>query len=121
MGRMTHTFNACCGSIFKSVVVELDLNRSRRCVRDWTDFWGTLTKVGPLMRRSVVEPIGLGTVGTINDPGGAWVLNPRNRLLFLYRGESEIRTAKITNERIPTGLTVCGRKPCFTLWPADWR
>jgi hypothetical protein len=120
---MTHTFNARCGSIFKSVVVEFDLNRSRRCVRDRTDFWGTLTKVGPLMRRSVVESIGLGTVGTVNDPGGTRVLNSRNRLLFLCR--DEIKTTETTNERIPTGLIVCGRTegrtPCFTLWPADWR
>jgi hypothetical protein len=71
------------------------------------------------MRRSVVEPIGLGTVGTVDDPGGTRVLNSRNRLLILYR--EEIRNAETTNERTPTGLIVCGRKPCFTLWPADWR
>jgi hypothetical protein len=89
---MTGTFNARCGSIFESVVVEFDLNRSRRCVRDRTDFWGALTEVGPLMRRSVVEPIGLGTVGAVNDSGGTRVLNSRNRLLILYRDET--KTAK---------------------------
>src|SRR6266852_2569164 len=115
---MTHTFNARCGSIFKSVVVEFDLNRSRRCVRDRTNFWGTLTKVGPLVRRSVVEPIGLGTIRAVNNSGGTRVLNSRNRLLILNRDET--KTAEMTNERIPTGLIVCGRTLCFTLWPADW-
>jgi hypothetical protein len=94
---MTRTFNARCGSIFKSVVVEFDLGRSRRCVRDLTYFWGTLTEVGPLMRRSVVEPIGLGTVGAVNDTGGTRVLNSRNRLLILCRNET--KTAESTNEK----------------------
>lgn len=116
---MTGTFNARRGSIFESIVVEFDLNRSRRRIRNRTDFWGALTEVGPLMRRSVVEPIGLGTVGAVNDSGGTWVLNSRNRLLILYRDET--KTAESINERIPTGLMVCGRTLCFTLWPADSR
>jgi hypothetical protein len=116
---MTGTFNARRGSIFESIVVEFDLYRSRRRIRNRTDFWGTLTEVGPLMRRSVVEPIGLGTVGAVNDSGGTWVLNSRNCLLILYHDES--KTAESTSERIPTGLMVCGRTLCFTLWPADPR
>ncbi len=80
---MTRTFNPRCRSIFESVVVEFDLNRSRRCIRDRTYFWGTLTEVGPLMRGSIVEPVGLGTVGAVNDSGGTRVLNPGNRLFIL--------------------------------------
>jgi hypothetical protein len=33
------------------------------------------------MRGRIIEPIGLGTVGAVYDPGGTRVLNPRNCLL----------------------------------------
>ena len=56
------------------------------------------------MGGSVVEPIGLGTVGAVNDSSGTRVLDSRNRLLVLYRDET--KTTEITDERIPTGLTV---------------
>ena len=112
------TLNTRCGSIFESVIVVFDLYRPRWCFRDRADFWGTLAKVGPLMRGRIIEPIGLGTVGAVYDPSGTRVLDPRNCLLTLYYDKINTET---TDERILTGLTVCGRTICFALWPVAWR
>ena len=51
-----------------------------------SDFWRTLTKVGPLVRRCVGEAIGHGAVGAVDDTRATGVLNARDGLLVWVHG-----------------------------------
>jgi len=84
--------NARRGGVLKCIEVVLDFSRSIECTRDRTNFWGTLTQVGPFVRGCVVEPIGLSAVGTVNDTGGTRMLDPRNGLLIGVDGLRESNT-----------------------------
>jgi len=97
-------FNARCGGVLECVEVVFDFSRSIGCTRDRTNFRGALTQVGPFVRGSIVEPIGLSAIGAVNDTSRARMLDPRDSLLILH--QDDIKTGKTNNKEIPTGLTV---------------
>lgn len=55
-----------------------------RCIWNGTDFWGTLTEIGPLFSIVIAEAIGHRTIGAIDHTSAAGVFNSRDRFLILF-------------------------------------
>ena len=77
------TFYTGRGRVLERVHGERNARWTRRRIWDLPDLWSTLTKVGPLVRRSVGEAIGHGTIRAVDDAGATGVLDTRNGLLIL--------------------------------------
>lgn len=95
MGRLTvvgYGFSQLTGSRVRSVLVdivrefgEIDNFWFGRGARDVTDFRGTLAEVGPFLI-TIVKAVRHGTVGDVDDTGGAGVFDT-GQMLYGWLGE----------------------------------
>ena len=99
------------GRVLEGVLGKGDAGRPVGRVRNVTDLGGTLAKVGPLVGRRVGETVGHGTVGAVDDTGGAWVLDTGDGLLIWVHGLREegaaalgLMTSRLAEELRAHGL-----------------
>jgi hypothetical protein len=56
---------------------------ARGRIRDDTDFWRTLTEIGPFVAAGIGEPIGDRAIGAVNNTRATRVLDSRHGVLIL--------------------------------------
>lgn len=83
------TLDTCCRRVFERVLRERDARGARRRVGNVSDLGGTLTKVGPFVRRGVGEAVRHSTVGTVDDTSATGVLDARHSLFIGVHGLRE--------------------------------
>ena len=90
------------GGVLEGVLGKGDASRAVGRVRNVTDFGGTLAEVSPLVGGRIGEAVGHGTVGAVDDTGGAWVLDTGDGLLIRVDGLRE--GTKLALGLVPRGL-----------------